>query len=387
VWIRITPLLSHIQKKNNMDTQIFQGVGKKIDISDLVHLFEAQEGDVEHIIGKTGHGKTYEATRRALQYLREGNIVYTTWRLNLPEYFDERESFGHLILKTIFFQKRFYRFDYKKNWHYVDLDEYLDKEGIFQTEKFARFLASRTDCIFFLDEGQDTFDSHQKAGKIARQSITRTRHMHKKLIIVSQRAQAVDVTARGNVTWFYKCESIQYPFLPKFFRVYITDEIDEGNNYPLWARHDSTGEETWKAPVFHSGFARKKIYHAYDSWYMRKQVVKSQELHLQGFELTSKEKLGIIWEKTGGIAIHKLSTYYNTKIKKRLDYRKGIEPKSQQSMASLRLLIGSGAVWKPLPVLHKKPQVVKYWYDKVKEKLFRRSIQKEVFQKTDEKVA
>lgn len=266
-------------------------VGKVIDIGDLVELFEAQEGDVEHIIGKTGMGKTYEATRRALKFLEKGNVVYTTWRLNIPDDFDQRDSIRHLILNLLFFKKSFYRFEYKKNWHFVNLDDYLDENGIFQTEKFARFMASRTDCIFMLDEGQDVFDSHQKAGKIARQSITRTRHMHKKLIIISQRAQAVEVTARGNVTWFYKCEARYFWFLPTYFKVYMTDEIDETNNHPIWVRHDSTGEVVWKAPVYYSGFAKKRIYAAYDSWYMRKNMVKSQEVHLKGYSLTTMEKL------------------------------------------------------------------------------------------------
>lgn len=285
-------------------------IGRKIDISELVDLFEAKEGDVEHIIGKTGQGKTYEATRRALKYLEQGNVVYTTWRLNLPEYYDQRESIKHILLKLIFFRSRFYRFEYRKNWHFVNLDDYLDEEGIFQTEKFAKFLASRTDCIFMLDEGQDTFDSHQKAGKIARQSITRTRHMHKKLIIVSQRAQAVEITARGNVTWFYKCEAYHFPFLPTFFRVYMTDEIDDGNNYPLWVRHNSTGAVIWKASVYHSGFARKRIYDAYDSWYMRKNMVRSQDVHVKGYALTTLEKLKILKNRlfVKDKVIHRLST-------------------------------------------------------------------------------
>lgn len=275
-------------------------IGRKIDIGDLVDIFEAKEGDVEHIIGQTGQGKTYEATRRALLFLERGNVVYTTWRLNLPEYFDERESLPHLLLKTLFFKKDFYRFEYKKNWHFVNLDDYLDEEGVFDTERFAKFLATRTDCIFMLDEGQDTFDSHERAGKIARQSITRTRHMHKKLIIISQRAQAVDVNARGNVTWFYKCECIQYPFLPKFFRVRTTNEINEVNNYPIWVRHDSTGRVIWEAPIYYSGFARKKIYDAYDSWYMRKNMVRSQEVHLHGYRLSIKDKLNLIFMKIKG---------------------------------------------------------------------------------------
>lgn len=275
-------------------------VGKQIDISGIIDIFEAREGDVEHIIGKTGQGKTYEATRRALKYLQEGNIVYTTWRLNLPDVFDERNSPWHILKNILLFRKNFYRYDYKKNWYFVNLDDFMIKEGkdkgVFDTEAFAKFLATKTDCIFMLDEGQDTFDSHQRAGKIARQSITRTRHMHKKLIIISQRAQAVEITARGNVTWFYKCEAKNFPFLPKFFKVYMTDEIDEANNYPIWIRHNSIGDVIWRADVYHSGFARKEVYDAYDSWYMRKNMVKSQDLHLQGYALTFREKVGIFWQ-------------------------------------------------------------------------------------------
>jgi hypothetical protein len=269
-----------------------QEVGKRIiDLTDIVANFEADEGDVEHIIGKTGQGKTYEATRRALRYLRQGSVLYTTWRLNLPEYFDERDSIWHLILNTLLFRKVFHRFDYRKNWHHINLDDYMDDTGVFDTEKFAIFLATRTDCIFMLDEGQDVFDSHQRAGKIARQTITRTRHMHKKLILISQRAQAVDVTARGNVTYFYRCTCLNIPFLPKYFKVHISDEIDNAQNYPIWERHDSTGKVVWKAPLYYSGFARKSVYAAYDSWYMRKNMVRSQDIHLLAYELTLGDKI------------------------------------------------------------------------------------------------
>ena len=292
-----------------------KSIGKSIDITEIIDLFEAKEGDVEHIIGKTGQGKTYEATRRALQFLEQGNVVYTTWRLNLPDVYDERDNPFYVFMSILFFRKRFYKFEYGKNWHFVNLDDYMDEEGIFDTEKFAIFLSTRTDCIFMLDEGQDTFDSHQRAGKIARQSITRTRHMHKKLIIISQRAQAVDVNARGNVTWFYKCEVVNFPFLPKFFRVRITDEIDEGNNYPIWVRHDSQGSKIWEAPVYHSGFAKKKIYDAYDSWYMRKNMVRSQEVHLHGYELGFIDRIRQFYGLVKAHFGKKLSTELSTGVK------------------------------------------------------------------------
>ncbi len=267
-----------------------QPIGKKIvDITPFLDLFEAQEGEVQHIIGKTGQGKTYEATRRARQYLFSGYTVYTTWRLNLPEYYDEREHFWPVLRNLILFRKNFFRFNLKKNWNYVNLDHFL-VDGLMDSEKLSIFLAKITDAIFMLDEGQDVFDSHQRSGKIARQTITRTRHMHKTLIVISQRAQAVDVTARGNVTYFYKCEKASFPFFPEYFSVYRTDEIDEGSNYPIWARHDSTGRITWKAPKWHGGFAKKYIYDMYDSWYMRQQMIRSQDIHLDAFDLGLKHR-------------------------------------------------------------------------------------------------
>lgn len=266
--------------------------GKRIiDLTDVLEMFEAQEGEVQHIIGKTGQGKTYEATRRAADFLFSGYTVYTTWRLHLPDYYDEREHQWPIIRNLITFRREFFRFDLKNNWHYVDLRKYEKEDGIFDTEAFSRYLASLTDCIFMLDEGQDVFDSHTKAGKIARQTITRTRHMHKTLIVISQRAQAVDVTARGNVTYFYKCEKRYIPFFGYRFRVYRTDDIDESSNYPIWVRHDSTGREVWKAELWHSAFAKKWIYDMYDSWYMRKEQIRSQDIKLEAFTLSPTERV------------------------------------------------------------------------------------------------
>lgn len=271
--------------------------GKRvIDIDPLLSVFEAQEGEVQHIIGKTGMGKTYEATRRALNYLYSGYTVYTTWRLNLPDYYDEREHKWTVFKKLVKGKKEFFRFDLKNNWHYVDLKEY-EQDGIIDTEKLATFLANRTDCIFMLDEGQDVFDSNKRSGQIARQSITRTRHMHKTLIIISQRAHAVDVNARANVTYFYKCEKVKWPFFPFRFRVYRTDEIDEHNNYPIWSRDNSQGEAVWKAPVWHSAFAKKYIYDAYDSWYMRQQMVRSQDIKVDAYTLTFGQKFTILFKR------------------------------------------------------------------------------------------
>jgi len=254
--------------------------GKRvIDISSLIDVFQAQEGVIEQIIGKTGNGKTYEGTRRALEYLKQGYVVYTTWQLILPDNFDERKSLTVIFWNTIFFKKRFYIFDYKKNWHFIDIDR----------PDLVDFIAGLTDCIVLLDEGQDIFDSYEGIGmsKTKRKSLTRTRHLRKTLIIISQRAQAVAVTARANVQYFYKCVKTLawwYPF-KTYFKVYRTEEMDS-NNFPIW--EDLQAE--WSAEVWQSHFASDEIYDAYNSWYLRAGIPKSQDISFEAYDLTTKEK-------------------------------------------------------------------------------------------------
>lgn len=256
-------------------------IGKKvIDISPLVDIFEAQEGTIEHIIGKIGNGKTYEGTRRALEYLRKGYVVYTTWYLNLPEKFDERKDFATLFFNTILFRKRFFVFDYKKNWKHLDIDR----------EDIVDFVGSLTDCVVMLDEGQDIFDSYEGRGmsKEKRKTITRTRHLNKTLIIVSQRAQAVAVTARANVSWFYKCVKTRAWFFPfkNYFKVYRTEEMDN-QNFPIW-EEPSTG---FRAELWRSHFAKNYIYQAYNSYYLRKGVKKSQTVKFEAYDLNIFDRI------------------------------------------------------------------------------------------------
>lgn len=259
--------------------------GKKVfDLSEIADVFEAQEGEVQQIIGKTGNGKTYEATRRALNYLKKGYTVYTTWQMILPDHYDERENKEIVFWRTLFNKKHFYKFNYRKNWKFLDIDR----------PDLIQFVAGLTDCIVMLDEGQDIFDSRERMEKGSRKTITRTRHMHKTLIIISQRAQAVDVTARANVTFFYKCVKTRawfWPFKP-YFKVYRTEEMDP-NNYPLWEDF-STG---WQAEVWHSGFANQEVYDSYNSWYLRAGIPKSQELDFEAYTLSLWDKIRILLGK------------------------------------------------------------------------------------------
>lgn len=249
-----------------------QNLGRKvIDVSELVDVFQAQEGEIHQIIGGIGQGKTYEATRRALKLLSEGKVVYTNWHLELPEKYDQRKSLRHLFWHTVFNRKRFYVFDYKKNWHYYDMDR----------DDIVDYIASLTDCTVFCDEGQDLFDSYEgtKMSKKKRKSLTRTRHLRKTLVLVSQRAQAIAVTARANVNVFHKTvKKLSWPV--PFFTIYATEEIDN-QNFPIWDN----------SKVVHSGFAKKEVLNAYNSWYLSNGIPRSQEVHFEAYDLSFKERI------------------------------------------------------------------------------------------------
>jgi hypothetical protein len=264
------------------DTRALPGK-KVIDITDLLEVFEAQEGIIEHIIGKTGNGKTYYATLLAWELLMKGNVVYTTWKLILPDEYDERTDFETVFWKTIFGKKQFYKYNLKENWKWIDIDRPDLKD----------FIAGLSDCYVILDEGQDIFSSHDRIDGQARRTITRTRHMRKTLVIVSQRAQAVDINARANVTFYYKCvKQIAWfwPFRP-FFRVYRTEEMDD-QNLPVWEEHiPYSNGKVWRAPIYKQYFARKKIYDLYNSWYLREGIEKSQEVNFEAYELSFFDKV------------------------------------------------------------------------------------------------
>lgn len=263
--------------------------GRKVhDITELLDVFEAQEGSVESYTGGVGEGKTYGATRRAILDLQKGKVVYTNWYLNLDHFVgDERRQFSRVFWNTILFRKRFYNIDIKKNWHYFDFeDENTWKIQGKQYRDVVEFVADLTDCVVYLDEGQDIFDSYEMTNmsKKKRKTITRTRHLHKTLVIISQRYQAIPPTARANIRTFYRhFKTMSWPFL--HFKVYATQEIDNAH-MPMF---DMEGKS------YETYFASKKILQAYNSYYLANGIPKSQDVHFEAYDLSVIGKLKLLF--------------------------------------------------------------------------------------------
>jgi len=222
-------------------------IGKKIELGadELLRMFKPVEGQTTFYYGRIRNGKTYSATADILDLLSQGRVVYANWHITYDG-FDERRSFWHLFYYSVFFwKKRFYKFP-RENLHYFSPDD-VD----------IGFLSSLTDCDVFIDEGQWIFDSYEGTNfsKSKRKLILHTRHLNRSLNIISQRTQAIQVNARGQVNRFFKCsKKMSSPFL-----IFKREEFQDMAGQDV--------DETQEPISTKKYWARKKIFEAYNSYY------------------------------------------------------------------------------------------------------------------------
>jgi len=120
-------------------------------------------------------------------------------------------------------------------------------------------------CDVFIDEGQWIFDSYEgtKFSKAKRKLILHTRHYNRSLNIISQRTQALHVSARGQVNRFFKCTKLlSWPFLV-FNRIEYQEMKDESVDL----------EKPYRTRFY---FAGKKRLSGFDSKYMRGGIANSE---------------------------------------------------------------------------------------------------------------
>jgi len=294
--------------------------GTKVLNEELIGLFQAEEGGIESWTGGIGEGKTYGASLRAVRDLEQGNVVYTSWPMILDKLNgDQRKNFWQILRNIITFNKRFFKFDIQKNWHYIDYEDRSTWHIERTTDKgekyleyytdFVEFLTNLTDCIVYLDEGQDIFDSYEgtKMSKSKRKVLTRTRHLRKTLVIISQRYQAIPPTARRNVKVFHKHVKAFTIFGRPFFKVYSTSELDN-SDMPVFDPNAKASDRYW---------GQKRIFETFNSWYLRGGIPISQDIHFEAFDFSFIDRFRLL-----------LSLFSNVRLKPNIRGEKIFGPKT-----------------------------------------------------------
>jgi len=243
----------------------------EVEKQELLDLFLPADASVNLYYGRIGNGKTYSATADILDLLRQGRVVYCNWHIDFKG-FDERKSLPNVLFKFVFARKRFFAFP-EGNLRYFSPDE-VDIE----------FLSKLTDCDVFVDEGQWIFDSYEgtKFSKEKRRLILHTRHLNRSLNIITQRTQAIQVSARGQVNRFYKCEKVlTWPFL-----IFRRTEFSEMKDNDVDENSDPVSAKTY--------FANKQVMEAYNSKYLRAGFERSQEVYFEAYDYTFKGRLMLL---------------------------------------------------------------------------------------------
>jgi len=257
-----------------MATSIFDG--HKVKEIELLDLFPASEGMISQYYGRIGSGKTYSATRDALDLLKRGKVVYTNWKIHYKGT-DQRTQKMRIFLSLIFpWVKRFYYFP-KENLRFIDVDESFH-------ENFGKL----TDCHIFLDEGHVVFDSYEMARMSLekRKNILHTRHFNRSVHIISQRPTAVHVAMRANVNVFYKCERLwTIGSFVRFKRTEFQDMVNE-----------TVDEDEEKIVSVKYYMGQKEVFDAYDTKYLRGGLGTSQPAYRSAFEYNYLGRIALLWK-------------------------------------------------------------------------------------------
>lgn len=253
-----------IDSIDSLDTEF----GTKLSEQEILAYFRpSHEGEINLYFGRIGNGKTAGATADILDLLEKGQVVYANWRINFEGY-DERKSIRAIIWKILFFRKGFYVFP-KENFHYFN-SENVD----------MAFLSNLTDCHVFIDEGQWIFDSYKGTtfDPESRRLILHTRHFNRSLNIVSQRTQAIHVSARAQINRFYKFVKIlSYPII--LIKRYEYQDMKQND---VDEEADPISVKTY--------WLTKRIMRAYNSKYLRGGVPVSQKVYFDVYDMSLKDK-------------------------------------------------------------------------------------------------
>ncbi len=286
---------------------------KRVEEIELLNLFPPNAGIITQYYGRIGSGKTYAATADIFESLRRGKVIYANWKIHYEGY-DQRDSLAYIILSFILpWRRRFYVFP-KENLRYFEFsDTWAQTQGY---PDFVEWLASRTDCEIYGDEGHVMFDSYAgtRMSIEKRMTVLHTRHFDRSIHIISQRPTAVHVAMRANVNVFYQCKCLfQWGSLVRFKRTEFQDMLNE-----------NVDEDTEKALGVKYYWGKQKIFEAYNTKYLRGDIKPSQSVLFKAYDVNiigrtvlfikkifgskKKREYGPIEPSNDKKVIHRLST-------------------------------------------------------------------------------
>jgi len=168
-----------------------------------------------------------------------------------------------MSLKNILlFRRKYFLIKCPENFHYINVElgqvDGVDTFKAGSNSEYIEYLNSLNHCTLFIDEAWRVMDSYARATDVSipvRNLILVTRHKYRRVNLIAQRTQSIQVTARANMNRFYKFEKIvSWPFV-RFRRSEYQDMVAENV------------DETQKPVSVKTYFARKSIFNRYNSYY------------------------------------------------------------------------------------------------------------------------
>lgn len=260
-------------------------IGEELPQEELkeLNLFPGEEGMIQLVYGRIRNGKSTYAARLMYNDLFRGIPVYSNLDLDLAETeFDERRVLSISLENLLFGKKVFYRFR-TENFHYFNPTTGEMRTGDKWEKVFdptipgdeVRWLNTLTDCSLYYDEGHWLLNSYEATridlGK--RRLTTETGHMNRKIVIISQRTQAIHVDARANVNQFFRCS--KQTFFIFFMRLQVEEFQDmKGNDV------DESDESRIATRIY---WSNDKYWRLFNTHALRQGKPKSQEVYFNAY--------------------------------------------------------------------------------------------------------
>lgn len=265
-------------------------------LSELAPLLKAPEGEVNLIYGRIRQGKSTYAARCMYEDLMSGIPVYSNLYLDLSnEEFDQRARLDISFENMLFAKREFYKFS-RANYHWFNpitgtLRTILDDGSTIEEQVFdpaipgdiVRWLNTLTDCSVYYDEGHWLLHSYEGVRQDLEKMrlITETGHMHRKLVIISQRTQSIHVNARGNVNRFFRCRKTTFLFF--IMRLQVEEFQDmKGSDV------DESDDSLVDTKIYYSN---DRYWRLFNTHTLREGKPVSQQLFFEAYDLNFAERV------------------------------------------------------------------------------------------------